>query len=624
MTFPESEGSQDIDSVADDLSNALGMPVKASYSYHGATRKPGEFIVEPDGSLSADSYTDGGLEIISPPMPIAQAMEKLNQVIEWAQARGCYTNSTTGLHMGVSLPGQKSFAEAEGDDVESAPATEKPIDFMKLAVFLGDQHVLKEFGRSANSYCASTLKKLKEKRWSPQQIATAMEKMRGNLINLAYKDLADRSPGRDSINMKDNYVEFRGAGGDYLSRESNEGMDFLENTLLRYVQALAIAGDPTAYRDEYAKKLYKLISPTGDDTLNLFSQFATGEISSDQLKKDWAKRTLEKDEPSAVAKGNWVVIDNNTGKTVPGQEYSGYTEDEVIERAKEKLGSGGFNQKYSVHPKETGRWEVYRDDHGQDETLEIIDADRRGEAVDKAYDTYSGVIPFKVRAYYGDETEKPKPTPRASLARQIVQQPAEEVKNWIVYDTVTGEEQYNQPGRKSNLVQAMRKMEQDNKWPRGRLALKLSDNQDIPPQEKEVKPNVAQNFTQQSGEQEVDGTGEPIWQIYQVGTGLVMSEITAGDQREAAQALQDQLDDWATDDDVRELYAIRPKMVDQSAQSTPPNATEQTGTWQIVDVTLNQPVETFQGTWAQAERIAQQYETGEGEHNGHELSVRRA
>jgi hypothetical protein len=685
MTFEEGEGSQDIDSVADDLSNALGMPVIASYSYHGAKRKPGEFIIEPDGSLSPDSSEDGGLEIISPPMPIAQAMEKLNQVISWAQARGCYTNSSTGLHMGVSLPGQRSFAEAEGDDIESATATEKPIDFMKLAVFLGDQYVLKEFGRSANSYCRSALEKLKEKRWSPTQIATAMEKMRGNLINLAYKDLADRSPGRDSINMKDNYVEFRGAGGDYLSRESNEGMDFLENTLLRYVQALAIAGDPNAYRDEYAKKLYKLISPEGDDTLNLFSQFATGEISSDQLKKDWAKRTLEKDDPGAIDKSNWVLVDIKSGQRVPGAEYNSYTKPEAYAKAREKYGASltqtMFDMRYEIEPQNTGRWEIYRDDQGKEEQLEIIDSPTRGAAVDQAYETYTGVIPFKVRPYYGDEAAKPKPTPRASLARQIVQQPAEEVKNWIVYDTVTGEEHYNQPGRKSSLVQAMRKMEQDNKWPRGRLAIKLSDNQDIPPQEKdynyeivnlgdvnlgvvdkfyatdkqdadatfdkwlkmkglpndtsnygyrprkqekEVKPNVAQNFAAQQGEQEVDGTGEPIWQIYQVGNGLVMSEITAADQQEAAQALQDQLDDWATDDDVRELYAVRPKMAEQSAQSTPPDATEQTGTWQIVDVTLNQPVETFQGTWAQAERIAQQYETGAGEHNGHEISVRRA
>jgi hypothetical protein len=44
----------------------------------------------------------------------------------------------------------------------------------------------------------------------------------------------------------------------------------------------------------------------------------------------------------------------------------------------------------------------------------------------------------------------------------------------------------------------------------------------------------------------------------------------------------------------------------------------------LVDVTVNRPVETFQGTWAEADRIARQYETGPGERNGHEISVRRA
>jgi hypothetical protein len=590
MTFDEGEGSQDIDSVADDLSEAIGMPVVASYSYHGATRKPGQFIIEPDSSLSPDNREDGGLEIISPPMPIAQAMEKLNQVIEWAQAKGCYTNSSTGLHMGVSLPGQNSFAEDEGD-VDPAPVAEKPIDFMKLALFLGDQHVLKEFGRQANNYCASSLKKMKERRWSPQQIATAMEKMRGNLINLAYKDLADRSPGRDSINMKDNYVEFRGAGGDYLSRESDEGMDFLENTLLRYVQALAIAGDPNAYRNEYAKKLYKLISPEGDNTLDLFSKFATGEITQEQLKKDWAKRTLEKDDPSAVAKGNWVVVDNNTGKTVQGQEYSGYTEQEVYDRAKAKLGEYmtkvAFDMAYSIHPKETGKWEIYRDDHGKDETLEIIDADRRGEAVDKAYDKYSGVIPFKVRAYYGDEEAKPDPTPRAKLAKRIIQKPTQ------------------QPAPSTN------------------------PNPTAPIANQVHMPN-----------------GVPVWLLFDVDTGSVLKEIPDHTAREA----YDQGMTWLgsigaeNPETYGERFAIKPKMQTGSADwrgdlerhvqdatmdvaqnfAAPLDATEQTGTWQLIDVTLNQPVETFQGTWAQAERIAQQYETGPGEHNGHEISIRRA
>jgi hypothetical protein len=139
---------------------------------------------------------------------------------------------------------------------------------------------------------------------------------------------------------------------------------------------------------------------------------------------------------------------------VPGQEYNGYTEAEARERAKEKLlnnpnaasADNDFDKWYSIHPKETGKWEVYRDDHGQDETLEIIDADRRGEAVDKAYDKYSGVIPFKVRAWYGDEqaTTEPELSPRAKLAKRIVQpkqQPTQQATNergvpyWEIYQT---------------------------------------------------------------------------------------------------------------------------------------------------------------------------------------------
>jgi hypothetical protein len=424
----DGDGNIDIENVATSLEDVVQMPVTASGGYHQATRKPGRWIVEPDSSLRAANDEDGGLEIISPPMPIEQAMEKLQAVIDWAQKRGCYTNSSTGLHMGVSLPGQQSFAEAE-NDAEPAPVAEKPIDFVKLALFLGDQHVLKQFEREANNYCRSSLEKLKAKNWSPQQIATAMEKMRGNLINLAYKDLADRSPGRDSINMKDNYVEFRSAGGDYLSKESDQGMAFLENTLLRYVRALAIAGDPTAERQEYAKKLYKLISPEGDDTLNLFSQFATGEIDKEKLKTEWARKTLAKDEPGAIDKSNWVLVDIKSGQRVPGAEYNSYTKPEAYNKAREKYGASltqaMFDMRYEIEPQNTGRWEIYRDDQGKEETLEIIDSPTRGAAVDQAYETYTGVIPFKVRPYYGTDVVKPEPTRRAKLANQIIQKTAQ-------------------------------------------------------------------------------------------------------------------------------------------------------------------------------------------------------
>ena len=426
-------GERDWDSIGDSLHEVVGMPVKVSSGYHSATRKPGLWIVEPDSSLDPDDREDFGLEIVSPPMPLKQALEKLQEVTDWANGDGnAYTNSSTGLHMGVSIP----YKEGR-------------VDYLKLILFLGDEYVLKQFGRESNTYTKAAMKDIRSRAGSERNVAAVMELLRNNLLELAERELV-KSTGEGkytSAHKQGKYIEFRSAGGDWLA-EGDAEPGKLENTMMRYAYAMYLAGRPDLERKEYYKKLYKLVNPEGDDALNLFTQFATGEISSAELKKEWAKKTLA----------------------------------------------------------------------------------------------------------------KPEPTPRASLAQQIIQKPEEEIKNWIVYDTVTGEEQYNQPGRKSSLVQAMRKMEQDNKWPRGRLALKLSDNQDVPSQEKEVKPNIAQNFTSQQGEQEVDGTGEPIWEIYEVGSGRVVQAFTAQDQREAAEHLQGQLSDWGTDDDVRELYAVRPKM----------------------------------------------------------------
>jgi hypothetical protein len=87
--------------------------------------------------------------------------------------------------------------------------------------------------------------------------------------------------------------------------------------------------------------------------------------------------------------------------------------------------------------------------------------------------------------------------------------------------------------------------------------------------------DVAQNFTEptpwrdqlatyvnqaQPGTQEVDGTGEPIWEIYDVSSGRVMTTFSARDQQAAEDELQDQLNSWGTDDDMREVYAVRPRM----------------------------------------------------------------
>jgi len=358
-------GGRSWEEIGDSLQRAVGMPVKVGSGYHSVARTDNRWIIEPDGSLDPDDYDDAGLEIVSPPMPLPVALEKLKQVIEWGNnTADAYTNSSTGLHMGVSIP-------YVGGDV----------DYVKLVLFMGDEYVLDKFGRASNTYAASAMGKLRqniagarnrgeltEARVDPMG---ALELIQKNLIELAQRYIQG-GVGQSkytSAHIKDGYIEFRSPGGDYLAMESRGEFDEIKNTMLRFARAMYIAGRPDLERLEYAKKLYKLVSPGAqDDALKLFSEYSAGTIDKDQLKNKWAEAVLQAQQPK---------------------------------------------------PKAVTQWEVYRDDHGQDERLEIVDAGSRGEAVDAVYDKYTGVIPFKVRPYSGEPEPASKLSRRAEIAKRI-------------------------------------------------------------------------------------------------------------------------------------------------------------------------------------------------------------
>ena len=472
--------------LADDLHEKLGVKTKVSSGYHSAKRDNETWIFEPDSSLDADDSDNMPVEIVSPPMPLEECLAKMGQFFEWAESNGAYANSSTGFHMGVSLP-----------------HTGGQVDYVKLALFLGDEHILKEFGRSSNHFCAAAIKKIRDRvKGNKEAVAGALDLMRHNLLELAQKALEINNHGfgkYTSINPQggnDNtnpakergakYIEFRSAGGtNYF-----EDIDKLKNTLLRYAKAMSVAANPAEERKEYYKKLYKLISPPdGDAALDLFSRFATGAISSEELKKSWADKQLEK-EP----KGDWVLWDHN-GKKVPGQEYNGYTKTEVWERAKQKLSPGGsmegFQKAYTLRPMRsaTGDWEVY--DVNTGETLETLHGyETRGAAADAVYDKYAVKgTGFNLRPADPEAPEKPL-TKRERLAKNIKAAPPEEIKNWKIYDTKTGEVHYEQEGRKSNLVQIMRKFERDHKLPQGRLAIEEIPGADKEPADQDNLPHT--------------------------------------------------------------------------------------------------------------------------------------
>ena len=267
-----------IEDVADSFSRATGRHIESSRSYHSSSvTRPSatesHYLVEPDSSIEPDDEDsdDGGLEFVSPALPIDELLDDLKKIKKWADVYGCYTNDTTGLHINVSVPGW------DGD-------LDK-LDYVKLAVLLGDEYVLKQFGRLGNTYTKSALQIVKDNiRSYPDKVSVLLDQMKTHLNATASKAIKgiirDR---RVSINVKSGYIEFRSPGGDWL----NSNFDKIESTLLRFVVAMDAAVDETKYKEEYAKKLYELLDPQGGkstgtsgtgskDTIGYFVNYAAG------------------------------------------------------------------------------------------------------------------------------------------------------------------------------------------------------------------------------------------------------------------------------------------------------------------------------------------------------------
>jgi len=274
-----SGGTVSIDDVAADFRDAIGRPVNASSNYHGGTREAGKYVVEPDSSLEPDDPDDGGLEFVSPPLPLDEMLSDLDKVAKWASRIGGYTNDSTGLHMNVSVP---NFDQDR-------------LDYVKLAIFLGDEYVLDQFGRAGNTYCKSAMAQIQQiAKTNPDKVQTMLRQMQGNLSAMASKIVHTGQTSKyTSINTKTGYIEFRSPGGDWLGDYAADPGK-ITNTLLRFVVALDIAMKPELHRQEYMKKLYKTLDQ-GDnsDTIKFFAEFSAGELPAAALKA-FVKNAQEK------------------------------------------------------------------------------------------------------------------------------------------------------------------------------------------------------------------------------------------------------------------------------------------------------------------------------------------
>jgi len=278
-----------VEYVADQLKSETGIDAYASDSYHGTSRaraqEKGQWIIEPDSSIEADGSDEGGLEFVSPALEIPEALKQMQQVLEFVREYG-YTNTSTGLHINISVPDFN---------------TDK-LDYVKLAIFLGDRYVLEQFDRLSNHYCDGAYKKIGSKiqQMKGDELKAVMNKMKEGLTLAASKIIHTGYTSKyTSINTKEGYIEFRGPGGDYLDKTPEE----LANTALRMALALRIATDPEMYKKEYQKRLYKVLTDADEkDDLTKFKDYVARFQTADKETRGYIIQTIQAEREARKAK----------------------------------------------------------------------------------------------------------------------------------------------------------------------------------------------------------------------------------------------------------------------------------------------------------------------------------
>ena len=330
--------------LVDDFKNAIGRPVTHSTEYHGADRRPGHYAIEPDGSL--EPYRgDAGVEFISPALPLDEMLSDLAEIKSWARRRGCYTGKAfkTGLHINVSTPNYDR----------------EKLDYVKLVLMMGDEHILKEFERQAVHYCASGLKNVQALvRRRPEAVDELLDAMKQGLNRIATQNLHSTFTDKyTSANVKQTHIEFRSPGGDWLS---DNIFSKIEPTISRFVVALDTAMDPTKDRQEYLKKLHKLLTqtevekkvdpvtgrtevvPKGRGYTKTGHEYVVAKYLAGELTREQLLVALGKETPRGGEweDGNYEIID--TKRHIPIFRLIANTDNEAEAKFKKWLSDNGY------------------------------------------------------------------------------------------------------------------------------------------------------------------------------------------------------------------------------------------------------------------------------------------
>ena len=250
--FDYSSGGGGVSDVADELYNGWIKQHSSFDEYpesgdYGDTYTTTSWAVETDSSIDPDE--GAGAELISPVYSSPRKMlEEMRSLFEWSEDN-FGTNNTTGLHVTMSWNGSR-----EGDPELGGLEPNK----LKMALLLGDEYLLAQWGRLRNSYTKSQYQNL---------LRHAEDMKRGNKDSfLTLQKELEKGISREKFssihfkNQKDNdseneLIEFRIMGGaDY-----NTMYEKVVKTVVRYATIMKAGYDEDAFRKDYINALFRLI-----------------------------------------------------------------------------------------------------------------------------------------------------------------------------------------------------------------------------------------------------------------------------------------------------------------------------------------------------------------------------
>jgi len=179
---------------------------------------------------------EGGIELISPPLPMPDFIEAAEDILDFISAKGS-TDSRCGLHVHMSIEGI---------------SLKDNLDVVKLFMFHDEEKVYQAFKeRQFSTYASQVKNKIRDVNFDVDDLKKII-----NVSKLEKKLSTSKYYGMNLSDLEQDHIEFRYMGGaDYEDK-----WDDIKEMVGNYGYELKLACDPNFKRQEYIKKLNRAIN----------------------------------------------------------------------------------------------------------------------------------------------------------------------------------------------------------------------------------------------------------------------------------------------------------------------------------------------------------------------------